>query len=89
LLLPDARDVAVEKVGDARRDEDREGEPGAEIAFDEEGGSYQGRGRDAAVGEDVRHAECAGGRRRGCAVLDLYRHRLTMTAATRKGQLPS
>ncbi len=62
LLLPGARQIAVEEIGDAGGDEDPHGDPAAPIAGDEEAGDERGDGEDAAIGEEVRQAAEAAAR---------------------------
>ena len=54
LLLPGARQIAVEIVGDAGDHEDHEGDPGAPVVGDIVGEPDQRRRGDAAVGQDIR-----------------------------------
>ena len=67
LLLPGARQIAVEIVGDAGDHEDHEGDPGPPIVGDIVGEPDQRRRGDAAVGQDVRKVQRAEltGRRMG------------------------
>ena len=60
------RQIAVEIVGDRGDDEQPEGCPARKVRrfqppFNEEAENDQGYGHDAAIGEEIRDAVCAGG----------------------------